>query len=87
MLNAVGFKEYIYEDFADEAYDLLRSLAASNSVEGADALLLSFFNDVSRSIALIMYFKVSLLLILFPQHEGAPAIAVSSKLTPNRCSS
>ncbi|EON67664.1 hypothetical protein W97_06807 [Coniosporium apollinis CBS 100218] len=57
MLNAVGFKEYIYEDFAEEAFDLLCNLAAARSVENADVSLLSFFNDESRSIALIMYFK------------------------------
>lgn len=83
MLNAVGFKEYIYEDFAEEAFDLLCNLAAARSVESADVSLLSFFNDESRSIALIMYFKVSFLMIVPPQHVVAPAVAVSSKLTPN----
>ncbi|KAF2003808.1 cysteine proteinase [Amniculicola lignicola CBS 123094] len=60
LLNSIGFQEDLYEDFADEVYELLRRLAASlRAMDGTTAaLLLEAFNDMGRSMAIITYLKL-----------------------------
>jgi ubiquitin thioesterase protein OTUB1 len=60
LLNTIGFQEHLYEDFADECYDLLRRTGAAVPAvdDTAGAELLASFNDVSISMAIITYFKV-----------------------------
>ncbi|OCK83800.1 cysteine proteinase [Lepidopterella palustris CBS 459.81] len=61
LLNSIGFQEHLYEDFADECFDLLRkteSLVSAGNDERAAAELLASFNDVGVSMAIITYFKL-----------------------------
>jgi ubiquitin thioesterase protein OTUB1 len=60
LLNTIGFQEDLYEDFADECFELLRKTAASVPAadDSAAASLLTSFNDVGLSMAIITYFKV-----------------------------
>lgn len=58
LLNLAGHPEDLYIDFAEEAYDLLRKLAASLQVGNGPGLLLEAFNDYSVSMAIITYVKV-----------------------------
>jgi hypothetical protein len=60
LLNSVGFVQDIYEDFADQAFELLQTLAASvRAMDGrADRILLETFNDYAISMAIVTYFKV-----------------------------
>lgn len=57
ILNQVGFQEYLYEQFAEETYELLRETAASIGLSDGGALLLAAFNDDNRSKSIITYFK------------------------------
>lgn len=61
LLEHIGFSRDIWIDFADEAFDLLRKLAASvHAMDGQDAdILLQSFNDAGVSMAIITYFKAS----------------------------
>lgn len=60
LLNTIGFQEDLYEDFADECFELLRKTAASVPAadDSAAASLLTSFNDVGLSMAIITYFKL-----------------------------
>jgi ubiquitin thioesterase protein OTUB1 len=60
LLNGVGFVQDIYEDFAEQAFELLQTLAASvRAMDGrADRILLETFNDYGISMAIVTYFKV-----------------------------
>jgi hypothetical protein len=60
LLNAVGFQEHLYEDFADDTYELLRKLAESFLTMDGAALLQQSFNDASISASIITYLKVGL---------------------------
>ncbi|KAF2741414.1 cysteine proteinase [Polyplosphaeria fusca] len=60
LLNHAGFAEDVYNDFADEAFELLQRLADSlRALDGsADAVLLDAFNDPSVAMSIITYFKL-----------------------------
>ena len=59
ILAQVGFDEMLYEDFRDEAFSLLREMAATlPAVESAQARLLVAFNDENLSMSIITYLKV-----------------------------
>ncbi|KAF2104765.1 cysteine proteinase [Rhizodiscina lignyota] len=58
LLQAVGHSRDIYEDWEDEAIDLLRTLPTCATVEESSAALLSAFNDTVRSMNIITYLKV-----------------------------
>lgn len=57
LLNLAGHAEDLYIDFAEEAYHLLRKLAASLQVGNGAGLLLDVFNDYSASMSIITYVK------------------------------
>jgi len=59
-LNQVGFQEYLYEQFADDTFQLLQETAASIGLPDDGAPLLAAFNDDNRSKSIITYFKVCL---------------------------
>lgn len=61
LLNLAGFSQDVYIDWAEDVFDLLRRLAGSvRLMDGAGPqLLLDIFNDMSASMAIITYFKVS----------------------------
>lgn len=59
LLNSVGFREEIYEDFVDETISLLRGTAASIPCHDDGAALLGSFNDAGMSNAIITHFRVS----------------------------
>ena len=60
LLEQINYSRDIWIDFADEAFGLLRKLAASlSNMDGAaDDILLQSFNDMNVSMAIITYFKV-----------------------------
>ncbi|KAF2785623.1 cysteine proteinase [Melanomma pulvis-pyrius CBS 109.77] len=60
LLNIAGFQPDVYIDWVDEAFDLLRKLAASVQVMdgAAPGILLDTFNDLGISLAIITYFKL-----------------------------
>ncbi|KAF2397511.1 cysteine proteinase [Trichodelitschia bisporula] len=55
ILNDAGFQEHLYEDFAEDMFDLLRETAAAND---GGASLLQTFNDPHRSMSVITYLKL-----------------------------
>lgn len=61
LMEHAGYVRYIWIEFADSAFELLRKLGDSlQAMDGAAAdILLSTFNDLGESMAIITYFKVS----------------------------
>lgn len=60
MLNAAGFEPLLYEDFADEAFELLRKVSSALPEGNADVVLHEAFNDESLQNYIITYLKVRL---------------------------
>ncbi|KAF2838985.1 cysteine proteinase [Patellaria atrata CBS 101060] len=58
ILNAVGFDEELYEDFAGDTYDLLRKIAATIGTSDDGTVLFSSFNDEPLSLSIITYLKL-----------------------------
>ena len=58
VVNAAGFDSFIYEDFADEAFNLLREVANAMHTGNASEVLHNAFNDDMVQNYLITYFKV-----------------------------
>ncbi len=58
LLDAVGFQEHLYEDFAGDTYELLQKLAASLPAMEDSAVLMQSFNDEQLSASIITYLKV-----------------------------
>jgi ubiquitin thioesterase protein OTUB1 len=59
LLNEVGYQEHIYEDWAEDTFDLLRETASAVDANDDGAALLRAFNDDNRSRSIITYLKVS----------------------------
>ncbi|KAK0253740.1 hypothetical protein LTS09_011318 [Friedmanniomyces endolithicus] len=57
VVNAAGFDSFIYEDFADEAFNLLREVANAMHTGNASEVLHNAFNDDMVQNYLITYFK------------------------------
>ncbi|KAK3070278.1 hypothetical protein LTR53_010725 [Teratosphaeriaceae sp. CCFEE 6253] len=60
VLNAAGFQPFLYDDFADEAFDLLRKVASVMHAGSAHDVLYEAFNDDMMQNYIITYFKVCL---------------------------
>ena len=60
VLNAAGFEVYLYEDFAEELFELMRELGAALSKGDGDALLHEKFNNESIQNCVITHMKVLL---------------------------
>ena len=65
ILDAAGFRFELYEDFAEELYELLRKTAAAlpppddgNPATDVRAILLSAFNDESIQASIITFFRI-----------------------------
>ncbi|KAF1841609.1 cysteine proteinase [Cucurbitaria berberidis CBS 394.84] len=60
LLDHIGYSRDIWIDFAEEAFELLRSLANSlrNMDGAAPDILLQSFNDMGQSMAIITYVKL-----------------------------
>lgn len=65
ILTAAGLAPHIYEDFADELYELLRKTAASlpppddgNTTVDVQALLLAAFNDEGTQASIITFLRL-----------------------------
>ncbi|KAK5117486.1 hypothetical protein LTR85_008871 [Meristemomyces frigidus] len=58
VLNAAGFDSTVYEEFADEAFDLLRKVANALPAGNADVILHETFNDDTLQNYIIMYLKL-----------------------------
>jgi hypothetical protein len=58
VLNQAGFEPYLYEDFADELFGLIRSIANAINEGNGDEVLMSAFNDESTQNYVITHFKV-----------------------------
>lgn len=61
VLNAAGFQPMLYEDFADEVFDLIRKVASAHQDGNAEEVLLEAFNDEMVQNYVITHFKVRLL--------------------------
>lgn len=65
ILDAAGFQFELYEDFAEELYDLLRKTAASlpppdngNPTTDVKAIVLAAFNDESIQASIITFLRI-----------------------------
>lgn len=60
LLDHIGWSRDIWIDFAEDAFNLLRTLANSlRNMDGqADEILLRTFNDPNESMSIITYVKV-----------------------------
>lgn len=58
VLNSAGFDPLLYEDFADEAYELLRKVSNALPAGNADAVLHEAFNDDTLQNYIITHLKV-----------------------------
>lgn len=58
VLNQAGFEPYLYEDFADELFGLIRSIANAINEGNGDEVLMNAFNDESTQNYVITHFKV-----------------------------
>lgn len=52
-----GFDPFIYEDFADAMFDLLRDVASAMQAGHAEQTLLAAFNDESNQASILTYLK------------------------------
>lgn len=59
VLNQAGFEPYLYEDFADELFGLIRSIANALGEGNGDEVLTNAFNDELIQNYVITHFKVS----------------------------
>ncbi|KAF2486057.1 peptidase C65 Otubain-domain-containing protein [Neohortaea acidophila] len=57
ILNMAGFDPFIYEDFADAMFDLLRDVASAMQAGHAEQTLLAAFNDESNQASILTYLK------------------------------
>lgn len=58
VLNSAGFDAYLYEDFADATFNLVRDVANAIDAGNGDEVLLNAFNDESTQNYVITHFKV-----------------------------
>jgi ubiquitin thioesterase protein OTUB1 len=58
VLNSAGFQPYLYEDFADAVFTLIRSIADAINEGNGDEVLMNAFNDESVQNYVITHFKV-----------------------------
>ncbi|KAK3636323.1 hypothetical protein LTR56_014279 [Elasticomyces elasticus] len=58
VLNAAGFATYTYEDFADEAFELLRKLGTAMHSGNASEVLQETFNDDMLQNYVITYLRI-----------------------------
>ena len=58
VLNQAGFEPYLYEDFADAVFTLIRSIADAINDGNGDEVLMNAFNDESVQNYVITHFKV-----------------------------
>jgi hypothetical protein len=61
MVKDLGFQEHLFEDFLEEAVDLIRE---ASSAANPQAIVFQAFNDFAKSMSIITWFKVSCLCVL-----------------------
>lgn len=64
VLNQAGFQPYLYEDFADELFNVIRSIANAINEGNGDEVLLNAFNDDVIQNYIITHFKVKMLPVI-----------------------
>ncbi|KAF2720344.1 cysteine proteinase [Polychaeton citri CBS 116435] len=57
VLNAAGFDQYLYEDFADEVFDLIRRLGTALAANNAEQTLEEALNDDNVSMCIITHLR------------------------------
>jgi ubiquitin thioesterase protein OTUB1 len=57
VINMAGYSQFIWEDFADEIYALLRKCMSASSAN-SEAFLLEHFNNEEIQNQIITYLKV-----------------------------
>jgi ubiquitin thioesterase protein OTUB1 len=57
VINMAGYSQFIWEDFADEIYSLLRKCMSASSAN-SEAFLLEHFNNEEVQNQIITYLKV-----------------------------
>lgn len=60
LMDSVGFHTYVYEDFAEETFSVLRALGSALGSPGDDAALVGSFNSQDVSDSIVTHFKVAL---------------------------
>jgi len=60
VLNSAGFQPYLYEDFADAVFDLIRTVADAINEGKSEEVLIEAFNDESLQSCVITHFKVGI---------------------------
>lgn len=68
VLNQAGFQPYLYEDFADELFNIIRSIANAINEGNGDEVLLNAFNDDLIQNYIITHFKVKIFIIFCDTH-------------------
>lgn len=58
VLNSAGFEPYLYEDFADALFAVIRNVANAIDAGNGDEVLLNSFNDEETQNYVITHFKV-----------------------------
>jgi ubiquitin thioesterase protein OTUB1 len=62
VLNAAGYDEELYEDFADQVFSLLRNVAEGMQDGSAESILFDTFNNEEIQNYIITHFRVSMTL-------------------------
>jgi hypothetical protein len=78
VLNSAGFQPYLYEDFADAVFNLIRSIADGINDGNGEEVLMNAFNDESLQNYVITHFKVR---HYYPIHH--PKTALTHRIRPS----
>jgi ubiquitin thioesterase protein OTUB1 len=58
ILDAAGFQDWLYQDYADEAYALLKKLPEALQIGNSADVLHEAFNDEDTQMSIIYYTRV-----------------------------
>ena len=60
LMEATGYRSYIYEDFAEATFELFTTLSSGAIAPNDDSALVKTFNDPDLSDSIVTHFKVGL---------------------------
>jgi hypothetical protein len=58
LMDSVGIQSYIYEDMAEETFNVFRTLSSGTISLTNDSALVTIFNDPNVSDSIVTHFKV-----------------------------
>lgn len=88
VMTTAGYDAFLFEDMADETFDLLRKLASSLHASNADALLIEAFNNEELQNSVITHLKVcsaDLELWVEPKHVEHDCPHANHLIAPDMC--